>query len=190
MFSLRGSPRTLDELSSLSSRRWLERLHDPKLDRWFREVSSGRAIFGEVNYQTRHKVTLKDDRSAYTACALDALIEGFFQPVNIESKCFHCDQKVSLRMSRGKVSRVQPSTVAVWLGASREAACTCETEACPYINFFVSEKHVFDWKEKNPNELGMTLTLQQSLDLARKGWWEPVHQSLLGTKADPVVPEV
>ncbi len=75
----------------------------------------------------------------------------------------------------------------MWLGASTGAACTCETEACPYINFFVSKKHVLDWKEKNSDELGMTLTLQQSLDLARKGWWEPVHQSLLGTEAGPVV---
>jgi hypothetical protein len=77
----------------------------------------------------------------------------------------------------------------MWLGASAGAACNCEPEACPFINFFVSEKHVLDWKEKNSNELGMTLTLQQSLDLARKGWWEPVHQSLLGIKADPIVPE-
>jgi len=70
----------------------------------------------------------------------------------------------------------------MWLGASRNSSCACETDACPYINFFASKEHASDWMKKNPDELGMLLTLQQSLDLARKGWWKPVHRLLTTTE--------
>ncbi len=185
LFSLEGSPRTLDELGALSQDRWLERLGDPQLNDWFREVSSGKEIFGEVTYKTRQRVKLGDGKEVYTACALDAIIEGFFQPVEIESSCYHCNQQILVRMSKGNVSHAEPPTVVVWLGASRGGGCVCETDACPYINFFASKRHIDDWKSKNPNELGMTLTLQQSLNLARKGWWGPFHLALAKAKARP-----
>lgn len=185
LFSLEGSPRTLDELGALTRDRWFERLKNLRLNEWFREVSSGEEIFGEVGYKTRQRVKMGDGKEVYTACALDAIIEGFFQPVEIESSCFHCNQPIIVRMSRGNVSRAQPPNVVVWLGASSGASCGCETDACPYINFFAAKRHVEDWKSKNPDELGMTLTLQQSLNLARKGWWEPVHLSLAKAKAKP-----
>ncbi len=81
-------------------------------------------------------------------------------------------------MSEGTVNHAEPSSAVVWLGTSKEGTCGCETDACPYINFFSSREHVTDWKDKNPDELGMTLTLQQSLNLARKGWWEPIRSAV------------
>jgi Alkylmercury lyase len=192
VFSLEGPPGTLSEFGALSSRRWPPRLRDSALDGWFRDVSSGKAIFGGVNRQTRQRARLRNGREAYTACALDALIEGLFQPTEIESACFHCNQSILIRMSGGTIRLVRPSTVVMWLGASKAsdegAACACETDACPYINFFASKVHASDWRRKNPEEPGMVLTLRQSLGLARKGWWEPVHQSLASAKAGPAHP--
>jgi len=178
LFCLAGSPSTLNELGTFLRRHWSQRLSDPRLNEWFRDVSSGRAIFGEVNYQTHQKVRLKDGREAYTACALDTLIEGHFQPVGIESTCFHCNQPISVQMSRGTVTGVRPSTLVMWLGASNGTSCTCETDACPYINFFASKEHASEWRRKSLGELGMVMTLRQSLELARNGWWEPVRRIL------------
>jgi hypothetical protein len=175
LFGLDGTPRTLEELSDLVRRHWLKSLGNPRLNAHLREAYYGREIFGNVNYETPHRVKLADGRQVHTACALDAIIEGFFLPLEIESTCFHCDQQVRIRISKGAVIHAEPSSAVVWLGTSKGDSCTCETDACPYINFFASQEHVTDWQDRNPNELGMTLTLQQSLNLARKGWWEPIH---------------
>jgi len=93
-------------------------------------------------------------------------------------------------MSGGTIKRVQPASTVMWLGASRGVSSACETDACPYINFFASKTHALDWMKRNPEELGMLLTLQQSLDLARKGWWKPVNQFLATTKVRPGIPNI
>ena len=178
LFGLDSTPRSLEELSDLVRRRWLKSLGIPRLKAHLRETYDGKEIFGNVNYETLHRVKLPDGRQVHTACALDAIIEGFFLPLEIESKCFHCDQHVRIRISKGTLLHAEPSSVVVWLGTSKGDSCTCETDACPYINFFASQEHVTDWQDKNPNALGMMLTLRQSLNLARKGWWEPIHLGL------------
>lgn len=175
LFDLEGTPRTLEEFAELVRGHWLKSLRNPRLNAHLRAIYSGSEIFGNVNYQTPHKVKLEDGRQVSVACALDAIIEGLFLPVEIESTCFHCNQHVRIRISKETVTHAEPSSVVVWLGTSKGETCSCETDACPYINFFASPEHVTDWKDKNPNELGMTLTLQESLNLAREGWWEPVR---------------
>lgn len=182
LFCLDGTPRTLADLTELVRARWFKSLRDPRLIQHFRAIRTGTEIFGAVSYETSHKVKAESGKEAYTACALDAIIEGFFLPIEIESTCFHCGQPIRIRMSNGVVSYAEPWSVMVWLGTSKGGACTCETDACPYINFFSSLEHANDWKDKNPNELGMPLTLQQSLELARKGWWEPIGLALENAK--------
>ncbi len=77
-------------------------------------------------------------------------------------------------MSDGNVKHAEPATTVLWLGSSQSDSCNCETDACPYINFFSSAEHAKEWKSKNPNELGMILGLGESVELARRGWWDPV----------------
>jgi hypothetical protein len=189
LFCLGDTPKTLGRLAELVEERNSKSLRNPGCSAQFSSVYQGSGIFGGVSYKTRHIVRLADGRQAFAACALDAMIEGFFQPVEIESACLHCEEPVRLKISRGTLERVKPSSVRLWLGASqRQAAltatktCSCETDACPFINFFSSPEHIADWKERNPNELGMALTLQQSLKLAKKGWYEPIRQAYSGKK--------
>lgn len=178
LFDLDGSPATIEELAKLVQGRWQRSLKQPGLSKHLRAIYSGTEIFGRVNYETPQRVKLPDGRHAYAACALDAIIEGFFLPVEIESTCFHCKLPVKIQISEGGVTYAEPPSVIIWLGANRGETCSCETDACPYINFFASEKHATDWKGKNPTELGIALSLEESLSLARRGWWEPIHLTL------------
>ncbi len=168
-------PQTLGEYGDLLQEYIKKCLGEPRLKAHFQEIYDGKRIFGHVDYETRHKVQLSSGRQIYVACALDALVEGFFQPIEIESTCFHCGEPIQIRMSKGIVSSLRPSSSVMWLGASREGVGSCETYLCPYINLFSSSEHVAEWKDKNPNELGMMLTQQQSLELARKGYWEAMR---------------
>ena len=181
LFGLEGVPRSLEELGDLVRSHWLKSMKNRGVNAHLSAIYNGREIFGSVNYETLHRVKLEYGRQVHTACALDAIIEGFFLPLEIESRCFHCDQPVCIRISKETVVHSEPSSVVVWLGTSRGDSCVCETDACPYINFFASQEHVADWHNKNPSELGITLSLQQSMDLARKGWWEPINLSIVNT---------
>lgn len=167
-------PQTLNEYGALLQARVKKNLEEPDLRAYFREIFEGKKIFGHVNYETRHKVRLSSEREVYVACALDALVEGFFQPIRIDSACFHCGEPVQIKMSQGIVNSTSPSSCVIWLGASKVGEGPLETYLCPYINFVSSAKHVAEWRVKNPNELGMMLTLNQALRLAKKGYWEAV----------------
>lgn len=175
---LSRTPQTLDEYGSLLQERIKKNLETPDSRAYFWKIFEGEKIFGHVNYETRHKVQLSGEGEVYVACALDALIEGFFQPIKIDSTCFHCNEPVQVKMSKGIVNSTKPSSCVIWLGASKAGEGSLETYLCPYINFFSSTEHVAEWKAKNPDELGMTLTLNQCLELARKGYWEAVRPFL------------
>lgn len=175
LFCISSTPKILGELEDLLQEYIKKCLKEPRLKAYFQAICKGKKIFGNVDYKTRHRVRLPSGRQVYIACALDALIEGFFLPIEIDSICFHCGQRIRIKMSEGTINSIKPSSTVVWLGTSREGVGSCDTNLCPYINFFSSSEHIAEWKDKNPNELGIMLTLQQSLELARKGYWEPIR---------------
>lgn len=167
-------PETLGEYCDLLQEYLKKCLKEPRFKAHFHEIYTGKKIFGCVKYETHHKITLLNGRKVYVACALDALVEGFFLPIEINSSCFHCSQPIRIWMTRGTIDSVKPSSTVMWLGASKEGIGSCEKYLCPYINFFISAKHVEEWKDENADELGMMLTLQQSLKLVRKSYWETI----------------
>jgi len=168
-------PQTLGEYGDLLQEYIKKCLREPQLKAYFQEIYKGKKIFGQVDYKTRHRVWIPSGRQVYVACTLDALIEGFFLPIEIDSSCFHCDQQIRIKVSQGTIDFMEPSSTVMWLGASKEGEGPCITTLCPYTNFFTSSGHVDEWRDKNANELGIMLTLHQSLELARKGYWEPLH---------------
>ncbi|MFQ6068392.1 MAG: alkylmercury lyase family protein [Candidatus Bathyarchaeia archaeon] len=172
---LSRSPMTLGELGDLVQEYIIKCLKEPRLRAHFQAICKGEKIFGSVDYKTRHKVVLPDGRGVFVACALDALVEDFFHQIQIDSKCFHCGEPIRIRLSEGTINSAEPSSVVMWLGAGKEGDGPCRACLCPYINFFSSSEHVNEWKDKNPNEVGIMLTLSQSLELARKGYWNPLQ---------------
>jgi hypothetical protein len=173
---LSRTPQTLAEYGDLLQECIRKCLKDADSKAYFQEIYGGKKVFGETAYETRHTVQLPSGKQVYVACALDAVVEGLFQPIEIDSTCFHCHEPVQVRMSEGIINSAEPSSSVMWLGTSKEGEGSCEKYLCPYINFFSSAEHVAEWKNKNPTELGMMLTLQQTLELARKGYWEAMRQ--------------
>jgi len=182
LFCLGSTPKSLSELVELIQEHNGKCVRDSRLKIHFQAVNKGEEIFGHVDYETRHKIKLADGRQFFIACALDALVEGFFLPIEIDSICFHCGQTIRVRMFEGTIKSAEPSSAVMWLGASKEGKGSCGADLCPYINFFSSPQHIAEWKDKNPDELGIMLTLPQSLELARKGFWEPIHHPIVKTR--------
>jgi hypothetical protein len=181
LLRLKGTPGTLAELADLVREKWMGDHFLSPLS-YLKAVASGRSVFGGVSYTTRHTVRLSGGESVHTGCAFDAIVEGFFRPIQIESSCPHCGEAIRLRMSHGEVSSVSPKSAVLWLAASTEngecqGRCESEIEMCPHTNLFASRKHLTSWTAKHPKELGMALTLQQTLLLVREGWWKPIRSA-------------
>jgi len=182
LFCLSSRPESLRELGERIQEHNKTCLQEPRLNAHFQAINKGEEIFGHVDYETRHTVRLATGRQFYVACALDALVEGFFLPIEIDSTCLHCSDTIRIKMAKGTIKLVETSSAVMWLGASKEGKGSCGADLCPYINFFSSPQHIAEWEDKNPDELGIMLTLSQSLELARKGFWEPIHHSIVKTR--------
>jgi hypothetical protein len=64
---------------------------------------------------TRHKVSLEDGRRFSAMCAIDAMGAAFTfeRNVEIESGCSECEERISVRIERGKLTEVTPSSIRV-----------------------------------------------------------------------------
>jgi hypothetical protein len=62
---------------------------------------------------TLHKVQIKDGRSFFAMCAIDALGASYelSQDVAISSSCKHCGKKISIEVSKGKLAAIDPPTI-------------------------------------------------------------------------------
>ncbi len=162
VYRLKETPRTLDQLAGLWRNMFLGIAGTPKGEQRLNSLIKGKLVYGACLVETRHLVKLSTGANVHVACALDALIEGFFQNVEIESSCPHCQQPITVKMTDREVAKADPASTVLWMGVSpRGEGPTIET-ICPYINFFGSKDHAAQWREKNTDQVGVLLDLQEA----------------------------
>ncbi len=69
---------------------------------------------------TEHKLLIRG-RELYTWCAVDAvgIPAGLGETATVASKCSQCGETVNIEMTDGRVSRVDPTDVQVWVAPSQ-----------------------------------------------------------------------
>ncbi len=173
IYLLKETPKTLDQLAGLWRNMFLGAAGTPTGEQRPNSLIKGELVYGACLVETRHLVKLSNGASVHVACALDALIEGFFQNVEIESSCPHCQQPISLKMTDRQVVAASPTSTVLWMGVSpRGEGPTIET-ICPYINFFASNDHAAQWREKNTDQVGALLNLQEAREFLSEALPEP-----------------
>ncbi len=173
VYRLKETPKTLDQLAGLWRNMFLGMVGTARGEQRLNSLIKGELVYGACLVETRHLVKLSNGASVHVACALDALIEGFFQNVEIESSCPHCQQPISLKMSDRQVVAANPTNTVLWMGVSpRGEGPTIET-LCPYINFFGSKDHAAHWREKNTDQVGVLLDLQEAHEFLNEALPEP-----------------
>ncbi|MFQ5981572.1 MAG: alkylmercury lyase family protein [Candidatus Heimdallarchaeota archaeon] len=119
--------------------------------------------------ETVHLVTIKskDSKPFFAMCAVDALGISFMfnSDVSIESKCFHCGEKIRVDIKNNRITALTPENIVVW-GDMEYCDCAA-TSVCKNINFFSSEKHFADWQKENPRRRGELLQLGEALYLGK-----------------------
>lgn len=164
VYKIERGPKTLNDLAQVWKQRLTAALQTEKGKESLDRLSGGQLVYGETRAETRHLVHLRSCRTVHVNCALDALIEGFFQDANIESSCPHCQENITLKMVDRRIVSVNPDSTALWLGVSPHGEGPTVEVLCPFINFFSSQDHARQWREKNPEQVGVLLTLSQAHD--------------------------
>ena len=168
VYKLPSGPRTLDELAQLWNLGYSKRFAYERGKQVFESLKRGDMVYGETKAETRHVVQLRGREKVHVNCAIDALIEGFFQDLDIESSCPHCKDGISIQMVDRKVVSAVPESAVLWLGISPHGEGPTVEVLCPFINFFTSEDHARHWHEKNPEQVGVLLTLSLALGFISK----------------------
>ena len=163
VYNLEEGPRTLGELSQIWNKRILAAFQTEKGGQSLDRLTRGELVYGESRAATRHLVRLQDGRAVHVYCALDALIEGFFRDVEIESSCPHCNEIVSLKMASRQIVSTKPESTVLWLGISPRGEGPTTQVLCPFINFFTSKDHADQWRRANPEQVGVLLSLSGAL---------------------------
>lgn len=162
VYKLQKGPRTLDELAKLWNQSFLGLMQTEKGKLSFDRLSRGKLAYGETSAETRHTVHLQNGRVVHVNCALDAMVEGFFQNVEIESSCPHCNHKINMKMVGREVVSTQPETTVLWFGISPHGEGPTTEVLCPFINFFTSDDHAKQWRGEKPEQVGVLLTVSQA----------------------------
>lgn len=115
---------------------------------------------------TRHKVVFQDGHEVYALCATDALGIHFMlhENITVRSQCPECESEIKIEVREGKVASSVPEGVVEFVSSSESCGCTAKT-FCPFMNFFCSQEHLENWREKNPaSGKGEMYLLQQVLE--------------------------
>ncbi len=173
-FAANGKPPTLSalmrkmKLSSIeAARRITERLC--RADILTKEGGKIISAYPFSARATRHRVAFKDGHEVYALCATDAVGIHFMlhRPITVRSLCPACENEMTIVMKDGRVDSVNPAGIVQFVSSSGECGCTAKT-FCPNMNFFCSEKHVAEWRERNPAlGNGELYSLQQTLEYGR-----------------------
>ncbi len=167
VYKLQKGPRTLEELALLWNRSLLGAIRTERGKQFLEGLTREEVVYGQTKAESRHLVRL-GNRGVHVNCAMDALIEGVFRDVDIESSCPHCKDSVALKMVGRQVVSVNPESTVLWLGISPKGEGPMTEVLCPFINFFSSQELTKEWREKNPEQVGVLMSLSQALDFIVK----------------------
>ena len=168
VYRLEKGPRTLEELAQPWNRSFQSAFQTEKGKQFLDRLVRGELVYGETRTETRHVVRLGGERTVHVNCAIDALIEGFFLDVEIQSSCPHCEDNIALKMVGRQVVSARPRSTVLWLGISPHGEGPTTEVLCPFINFFASQDHEEKWREENPLQPGVLMDLSQAQTLLPK----------------------
>jgi hypothetical protein len=118
---------------------------------------------------TSNIVILKKEgyKKIYAMCAIDALGVCFMFDcdVSIDSKCYHCNDKVEIEIQNNEIISLKPKDVVVWF--DREYSCCAATSCCPYTNLFSSKQHYDEWQEGRTRRKGDLLQVPEAFYLGK-----------------------
>ncbi len=116
--------------------------------------------------ETYHKVIFDDGHEVYALCATDALGIHFMlnKDITILSRCPECEGEISVIVKDHQIDSYIPNGLIEFVSNIQRCGCTAKN-LCPYINFFCSEEHLNEWREKNPQyKSGEIYSLNEALE--------------------------
>ncbi|MCI4318889.1 MAG: alkylmercury lyase family protein [Thermoplasmata archaeon] len=196
--------RFLEEGSPPVVERMIDELHQERevIEHTLERLDSGRQIkllpgthrilmaFPFSAIVTPHRVVTADGRAFFANCAWDAL--GFHtmlrEPVQVDSRCFHCGASIRIGLIDGAPVRPTEDPPLVHLGLPAalwwdDIITTCSNT----MVFFASAEHRTAWREAHPHAEGEDVPIEVMLRLSEPlygkrlelGFARPSHDELV-----------
>ena len=119
--------------------------------------------------KTAHLIKFRTNeyKDIYSMCAIDALGISFMLncDISIDSKCFHCNDEVKIRIEDNEIIYLNHENPMVWF--DMEYSCCAATSLCKNINFFSSPHHFKEWQQDKPTRKGSLLQIQEAFYLGK-----------------------
>jgi len=159
-YSLERTPNSVSDFSSL----WKENLSKNLSARNFiEEVREGRRAIGETSSDRGYSM-VNDTDSEKVMCGLDTLATAYLRKYgDIAAICPHCGMGMAIRIKDRRIVSHFPKGIVFWLGAGPIGAPG--NPRCDHLHLFPSPKHLEAWLRSKPDELGISLSLEEAFKL-------------------------
>jgi len=126
---------------------------------WVASIRDGTTTIGETDEDRGHSIVSSDGREVKVMCGYDALGTSLIRGDGlVKATCFHCGEKMEIQIEGGEPVIVSHPSILFWIGDGPKGIPFCD-----HYNFFPDQKHLDGWLEKNPEELGVALSLDEAV---------------------------
>lgn len=127
---------------------------------WVASIRKGKVTIGETDIERGQSIVSPDGREIKVMCGYDSLGTALLRGEGlVKATCFHCGEKMEIEIEDSKLVRTSHPSIVFWIGDGPKGIPFCD-----HYNFFPDQKHLDGWLETNPEELGVVLSLDESIE--------------------------
>ncbi|MFW9809366.1 MAG: organomercurial lyase [Candidatus Thorarchaeota archaeon] len=156
-YQMEKPPANLTELIEFARGQVVANPDGPK---WVAAIREGKLAIGETDTERGQSVVSPDGREVKVMCGYDAIGTSLLRGEGLAKvSCFHCGEKMEIQIIDGELARASHPSMLFWIGDGPKGIPFCD-----HYNFFPDKKHLDEWLETNPEELGVALTLDEAIE--------------------------
>ncbi|MFX1485311.1 MAG: organomercurial lyase [Promethearchaeota archaeon] len=123
-------------------------------------IRKGKVAIGQTDENRGQSIVSPDGHKVNVMCGYDALGTVLLRGEGVAKvSCFHCGEKMEIQIEGSKLVRVSHPSILFWIGDGPKGIPFCD-----HYNFFPDRKHLDEWLETNPEELGVALTIDEAIE--------------------------
>ncbi len=123
-------------------------------------IREGKVTIGETDAERGQSLVAPDGREVNVMCGYDALATALLRGEGlVKATCFHCGEKMEIQIKNGELVRASHPSILFWLGDGPKGIPVCD-----HYNFYPDREHLDGWLETNPEELGVSLSLDEAVE--------------------------
>jgi len=135
--------------------------------RFLDRVRSGKAVIGQSDIPTKDWVSVIGYEKVFTYCSYDTLMTAVLRgDSQIGSSCPHCGEHMTVRIRKERLEDFSPKGMVFLWGSGPEGSPG--NPMCDHLHLFPDENHMTAWMQSKNEELGFSLSLEETVQRLKK----------------------